>query len=98
MVADTVWTDCGVKRTGSEPYFSTRARLEAWLLVKGAAVDPLITAVPLKEAASMAGADSTTPSSSKASRALGRRVAGVLLVVGVALGGDLVELRRRRRW
>ena len=76
MVADTVCTDCGVKRTGSEPYLSTRARLDAWLLVKGAAVEPLITAVPLKEGASMAGADSTTPSSSKASRAWGGGLLG----------------------
>ena len=35
MVADTVCTDCGVKRTGREPYLSTRARSDAWLLVKG---------------------------------------------------------------
>src|ERR1700728_5514308 len=68
MVAEIVWTDCGVKRTGREPYLSTSASCEAWELVKGLLVEPLITAVPLKLAAWIVGADSTTPSSSKASR------------------------------
>ncbi len=35
MVAETVCTDWGVNRTGREPYLSTSARFEAWLLVNG---------------------------------------------------------------
>src|SRR5579875_2447531 len=68
MVADTVCTCWGTKRTGSDPYLRTSARYEACALVKGLDDEPLMTAVPWKLGAWMVGADSTTPSSSNASR------------------------------
>ena len=94
MVAETVCTDCGVKRTGQRAVLEHDGQVGGLTAGERWAVEPLITAVPLKLDAWMVGRRLHHPVELERLQALGGRVARILLVVRVALRGDLVELGR----